>query len=123
MIGNNRPMASGSSPPRVFISYSHDSPEHEENVLALSNRLRADGIDAVIDQYEPFPPKGWTRWMSQQIEEARFVLAVCTKTYRIRVEGKEVAGKGLGGAYEGSIIDLELYEARAITTKDSYRLF
>ena len=24
----------------VFISYSHDSPEHEAKVLALANRLR-----------------------------------------------------------------------------------
>src|SRR5258708_18552993 len=111
MIGNNRPMASDSNPPRVFISYSHDSPEHEENVLALSNRLRADGIDAIIDQYEPFPPKGWLRWMRQQIEEASFVLAVCTETYRRRAEGNEAAGRGLGGAYEGSILDQELYEA------------
>jgi len=104
-------MASDANPARVFISYSHDSPEHEENVLALSNRLRADGINALIDQYETFPPKGWLRWMRQQIEEADFVLAVCTQTYRRRAEGKEVAGKGLGGAYEGSIIDQELYEA------------
>ena len=34
--------------PTVFISYSHDSPDHEANVLALANRLRADGIDAVL---------------------------------------------------------------------------
>lgn len=29
---------------RVFISYSHDSPEHEKRVLALSERLRRDGL-------------------------------------------------------------------------------
>ena len=29
----------------VFISYSHDSEEHREKVLALSERLREDGID------------------------------------------------------------------------------
>ena len=28
---------------KVFISYSHDSPEHSERVLALANRLRAMG--------------------------------------------------------------------------------
>ena len=38
--------------PKVFISYSHDSPEHAELVLALSDRLRQDGIDSHIDQYE-----------------------------------------------------------------------
>lgn len=37
---------------KVFISYSHDSPEHKDRVLALSDRLRADGVDCYIDQYE-----------------------------------------------------------------------
>src|SRR5688572_13721710 len=36
---------------RIFISYSHDAPEHEQRVLALSERLRKDGIDAQMDQY------------------------------------------------------------------------
>ena len=33
------------APPRVFISYSHDDPAHEERVLKLADRLCADGID------------------------------------------------------------------------------
>ena len=36
--------------PKVFISYSHDSPEHADRVLDLSNRLRGEGIDTVLDQ-------------------------------------------------------------------------
>jgi SEFIR domain len=47
--------------PRVLISYSHDGPAHDDRVLALADRLRADGIDAMIDLYEPFPPEGWPR--------------------------------------------------------------
>jgi SEFIR domain len=42
--------------PRVFISYSHDSPDHQNRVLELVNRLRSDGIDAIIDQYVQSPP-------------------------------------------------------------------
>ena len=34
--------------PRVFISYSHDSPEHKDRILALSDRLRQDGVDCSI---------------------------------------------------------------------------
>jgi hypothetical protein len=30
---------------RVFISYSHDSPEHQQRVLALANQLRKDGVE------------------------------------------------------------------------------
>jgi hypothetical protein len=48
--------------PKVFISYSHDSPDHENRILALCNRLREDGFDAVIDQFVVgFPPEGWPR--------------------------------------------------------------
>lgn len=38
------------APPKVFISYSHDTVEHQERVLDLADRLRADGIDAEVDQ-------------------------------------------------------------------------
>jgi tetratricopeptide (TPR) repeat protein len=99
------------APPRVFISYSHDSPAHEERVLALANRLRADGIDASIDQYETFPTGGWRAWMRDEIREARFVLSVCTETYRCRVEGDEETSTGLGATREGQVIDQELYDS------------
>jgi hypothetical protein len=39
------------NPPKVFISYSWDSPEHMDRVLKLSDRLRDEGIDCQIDQY------------------------------------------------------------------------
>ncbi len=47
-----------SSPPRVFISYSHDSEEQSARVLALAEQLRRDGIDARIDQFEASPSEG-----------------------------------------------------------------
>ena len=69
------------SAPTVFISYSHDFPEHAEQVLNFSDRLVADGIDAILDQYETSPPEGWPRWMDHHIRSADFVLMVCTDTY------------------------------------------
>ena len=56
-----------SSPIPVFISYSHDSPEHQRRVLDLSDRLRSDGIDAWIDQYTPWPEEGWPRRMEAHL--------------------------------------------------------
>ena len=103
-------MSSESKPPRVFISYSHDSPAHEELVLALANRLRGDGIDAVIDQYETGPPEGWNRWMRHQIAQADFVLTICTESYRRRAEGNEEPGRGSGANREGLFIDQQIYE-------------
>lgn len=46
------------TPVKVFISYSHDSPDHAERVRALADRLRADGLDCALDQYETAPPQG-----------------------------------------------------------------
>jgi hypothetical protein len=106
-----------SQPPRVFISYSHDSPEHDQNVLALANRLRSDGLTVVIDQELKWAPKGWTVWMMEQIEEADFVLMVCTETYKRRAEGKEDAPKGPGASWEGAIIRLDLYAANGRNDK------
>jgi tetratricopeptide (TPR) repeat protein len=101
----------------VFISYSHDSPEHEANVLALANRLREDGIDAVLDQYQSFPAVGWDLWGQRQIQAARFVLVVCTATYRRRFDGEEEPGKGLGATSEAGIIRQILYDAGGVNEK------
>jgi len=62
-------------------------------VRELSDRLRADGIDCILDQYEVSPPEGWPRWTDNQISDAEFVLMICTETYYRRVMGKEEPGK------------------------------
>lgn len=102
---------------KVFVSYSHDSPEHMERVLRLADRLRRDGIDCLIDQYEMSPREGWPRWTMSQIEAARFVLVVCTEIYHRRVKGIEEIGKGLGVKWEGAIITQELYDSEANNDK------
>ena len=85
------------TPPRVFISYSHDSDAHRKRVLALSERLREDGIDADLDQYvKGTPPEKWPRWMLNRLDWADFVLLVCTPTYYHRFRGHEEPGKGKG---------------------------
>lgn len=104
-------------PPKVFISYSHDSSEHMSHVRALSDRLCLEGVDSNIDQYEQSPPEGWPRWMVRQIREADFVLVVCTKTYLRRFEGEEELGRGLGGSWEGAILTQHLYEDQVQNTR------
>jgi len=107
-----------SQTPRVFISYSHDSPEHAQHVLELAERLRKDGVDAQLDQYVAgTPPEGWPRWMLNQLDWADFVLMVCTETYYRRFRGHEEPGKGKGADWEGNLITLETYDAKSTTTK------
>jgi hypothetical protein len=106
------------SNPVVFISYSHDSDEHRERVLALSERLRQDGIDTRLDRYpNGTPPGGWPRWMLNQLDAANFVLVVCTETYYRRFRGHEQPGKGKGADWEGALITQEIYDSRSNTTK------
>src|SRR5947209_5327446 len=100
-----------SRPPIVFISYSHDSVEHADQVLALSDRLRSDGIDCILDQYEEAIPEGLPHWMDRQIRAADFVLMICTPTYYRRVMGEEQQGSGLGVAWESALIYQYIYNA------------
>lgn len=104
--------------PMIFISYSHDSEEHRDKVLALAERLREDGLDAQLDQYvKGAPEQGWPRWMLDQIDAAEFVLCVCTPTYYRRFRGHEEPGRGKGVDWEGAVITQEIYNAKSQTLK------
>ena len=103
--------------PKVFISYSWDSPEHKDRVLELSDRLVDEGIDCILDQYVVSPSEGWPRWMERQIREADFVLIICTETYLRRVLGEESPGKGHGVRWEGHLTYQDLYDAGMLNTK------
>src|SRR5688572_2596914 len=109
--------APGYEPPKVFISYSHDSREHMDRVLRLSNRLRADGIDCALDQYETSPPQGWPRWCEDQLEQADYVLVACTENYWQRFRAKGERGTGLGVKWEGAVITQDLYDAATGNTR------
>ncbi|WP_315321603.1 SEFIR domain-containing protein [Stomatobaculum longum] len=100
--------------PKVFISYAHKSQEYEDDVLTLANRLRADGIDAMIDQYEETPIEGWPRWMEKQIATADFVVILCDETYYNKLYSDK---KGKGVVWEASIVYQMLYDSNVTTTK------
>jgi hypothetical protein len=103
-------------PQRVFISYSHDSETHERNVLDIANRLRKDGIEAWIDQYELHPTRGWPLWMVDQLENADWVIIVVSEEYKKRMMNPApLIGKGI--AWEGLIITQNLYDAHSQNTQ------
>jgi len=99
----------------VFISYSHDTPEHTQRVLQLANALRGHGIDVELDQYHVRPPLGWPRWCEEQLQKTAFVLVICTETYRQRAEGKTPVDEGRGVFWEGGIICSHLYNEKGNT--------
>ena len=102
----------------AFISYSHDSDEHKNHVLGLSERLRQDGIETRLDQYvNGTPAEGWPRWILNQLDASQFVIIICTETYYRRFRGHEESGKGKGVDWEGALITQELYDSRSRALK------
>jgi hypothetical protein len=105
-------------PPRVFISYSHDSPEHKARVRQLGDSLKLKGLNVQLDTYQSDdPPERWPLWMERQLEYAQKVLLVCTETYSTRVKGEEVDGIGMGVCWEANQIYTELYLSQMKSNK------
>jgi tetratricopeptide (TPR) repeat protein len=98
-------------PPKVFISYSHDSPEHEDRVLDLAERLvKNDGIDVSLDRFVNPPPASWPKWMNAEMKAADFILVVCSATYLAKVESKVKPGEGKGVKWESLLSYQQIYD-------------
>ena len=96
------------TPPRVFVSYAHESPAHNRWVKTLVKDLRGRGVDALFDEWR-VPLGGDFTVFMDSIRSCDRVLLICTPTYARK------ADEGAGGVgYERQIITAEL--ARTITT-------
>lgn len=93
--------------PKVFISYAWESEEHRAWVRALADRLLADGIEAIVDQYDLGLGDRLPQFMEESVTSADYVLIVCTPAYKAKADAR-VGGVG----YEGHIISDELYSTR-----------
>ncbi len=94
----------------VFISYSHDSEHHIQQVVDLGTKLiEWGGIDVVLDQWESSPEEGWTLWMEKQIKNTDFTLIICSSAYYDKVIHDTKAGVGKGVKWEGRMIRNLLY--------------
>ena len=91
--------------PKVFISYSHDSPEHKRWVSELATRLRHNGIDAILDQWDFGTGDDITLFMESGLKNSDRVLVICTDTY----VSKANAGEG-GVGYERMIVTAQLIQ-------------
>lgn len=89
--------------PKVFISYSHDTLEHKKWVLELASRLRNNGIDAILDQFELQPGDDLPHFMESHLASSNKILMICTEKY----VAKANAGEG-GVGYEKMIITSNL---------------
>ncbi|AUL95840.1 hypothetical protein CGI03_23270 [Vibrio parahaemolyticus] len=102
---------------KVFISYAHESEELSDSVLQFSNYLRSQGIDSEIDQYEESPPEGWPKWMMRQVQEADYVLVVCSRLFYERANDFSGSSQGGGVKWETNLILQQLYNLNTNNTK------
>lgn len=91
--------------PRVFISYSHDSPDHKNWVLQLATDLRNRGVDATLDQWDLAPGQDVSAFMQSSVTGSDRVLLICSDEYVRKAE----AGSG-GVGFERLIVTVELIQ-------------
>lgn len=87
------------NPPKVFLSYSWENEEHKCWVLNLARRLRENGVNARLDRWHITVGQSLTQFMESEVQDADFVLVICTKEYARRA----LARTG-GVGYEQQII-------------------
>jgi TIR domain len=98
--------------PRVFLSYSWDGPDHQQWVKAFAARLQGEsGVEIIFDQWHLRPGDDKLHFMEQAVDDADFVIVVCTPAYAERANQRR---GGVG--YESMIITAELAE-RTSTNK------
>jgi hypothetical protein len=99
--------------PKLFISYSWSSPEHEAWVVKVGTELRECAIDVILDKWDLREGNDAIAFMEQMVTDASIkkVILVCDRTY---VEKTDRRAGGVGT--EAQIISPEVY-ARADQTK------
>jgi TIR domain len=81
------------TPLRVFVSYSHSSPEHEQWVEQLGTFLRASGVDARLDIWHLRRGMDLPQFMTNELALARRVVLVSDEKYAEKADGR-VGGVG-----------------------------
>ena len=98
--------------PRIFLSYSHEEPEHDQWVMNLGKLLRENGVDAYLDKWDLIPGQDTTYFMESQIRDSDFVILICTPLY---AEKSNIPRGGVG--YEKNIISAEMLQASDLRPK------
>ncbi|NLJ38487.1 MAG: toll/interleukin-1 receptor domain-containing protein [Candidatus Atribacteria bacterium] len=89
--------------PIVFISYSHSDTEHISWVVLLATKLRENGIDVILDQWDLHPGDDIALFMESSLKKSDRVLVICSSSYVEKSNGS------IGGvAYEKMILNAQI---------------
>ena len=96
------------SEPKLFISYSWSSTEHEEWVMRLSTELRESGVDVKLDKWDLKEGNDANVFMEKMVtdDEINKVILVIDDEYTSKAN-KRAGGVGT----EAQIISAEVYES------------
>ena len=92
---------------KAFLSYSWDDDAHKRWVADLATRLRADGVETILDQWHMVPGEQLPEFMEREIRENDYVLIICSPSYKKKSDER----KG-GVGYEGDIMTAEVHTDR-----------
>jgi len=103
-------MTGDASRPKVFISYSWTTPQHEEWVLELAQRLSSDGVVVVLDKWDLREGQDKHVFMEQMVHDPQIskVLVICDRGYQAKADDR----KG-GVGTETQLISKKVYENTA----------
>jgi len=92
--------------PRLFISYSWSTPEHEQWVLELAEELVESGVDVILDKWDLREGHDSVAFMEQMVTDPSIskVVLICDQLYATKADGRS---GGVGT--ETQIISAEVY--------------
>ncbi|WP_417071155.1 SEFIR domain-containing protein [Niveibacterium terrae] len=95
-----------SSPPRLFISYSWSTSEHEQWVIDLATELVNSGVDVVLDKWDLREGHDSIAFMEKMVTDPSIskVILVCDQVYASKADDRS---GGVGT--ETQIISAEVY--------------
>ncbi|TEA60219.1 TIR domain-containing protein, partial [Pseudomonas sp. CH235] len=101
-------MISSDRPPRLFISYSWSTPDHQQWVMTLATELRESGVDVILDKWDLREGHDSIGFMESMVtdESVTKVIIVSDKAYATKADGR--AG---GVGTESQIISAKVYES------------
>ncbi|WP_236794805.1 SEFIR domain-containing protein [Amycolatopsis sp. GM8] len=99
--------------PNVFISYTHDSARHRDDVREFAGFLVSRGIAVELDQWAGVARQDWYPWAWRGMSGADYILVIASAGYREMGDGAGPNDQNHGGRVEAALLRDFLQRDRA----------
>jgi hypothetical protein len=90
--------------PTVFISYTQDSVDHEQQVRELGDLLEQCGVNVLADWGNLKSRADWTAWMTRCIAEADYILVIASTGYAKVGDGLASSSEHPSAQFEAALL-------------------